>query len=150
MTRYTNLGRKRTYVEAGFNLPNEGDIPAQTPAASTSSVAAPQVLAETSLQPQSSSVDTSTDTGTPSEKRKRIRSKKRKDGSEGQNEEIPAGGEADQSGNDEGNVAKESLKSEKVKKANSKLKDKKKAKRVKGAFASIFFFRLRGPPKFSL
>lgn len=146
MTRYTNIGRKRTYVEAGFDPRDEDATPTQTPGASTSIAPESHVEAEHPSQPQSDSVDTSAATEVPSEKRKRKRSKKRKDGGTAQNEETSAAadGEAGQSGSGEERVVKESLKSEKVKKANSKLKDKKKAKRVKGAFPLIFFFCLHG------
>lgn len=144
MTRYTNLGRKRTHVEAGFNYRDEDEIPTHTLGASTSTGPVPQVQSTSPGQPPAESeTTTAASTELSSEKRKRKRSKKRKESGEGQDEHATEHGEEGVTGDGQGKEVKTSTKSEKIKKANSKLKDKNKAKRVKGAFPCIFTLLLK-------
>ncbi|KAI9463673.1 hypothetical protein BJY52DRAFT_1202944 [Lactarius psammicola] len=110
MTRYTNSGRKRTYLQASFD-PNDHEI--LTTAASTSEL----------------------DSSDPSQAQQGVRvdalpesSRKRRRRSKGGSEEKVVADAVENDGND-----KPVVKSEKTKKALAKLKAKEKAKRAKTA-----------------
>lgn len=132
MTRYTNLGRKRTYVEAGFNYRDEDQLSTQTAGASTSSASGPRL----ECNPPEKQLEDSGDTITASSpKRKRKRSKKRNESGDANEERTTADGQAGETSDDPEKEIKAAVKSAKIQKANSRLKDKKKAKRAKGAFS---------------
>src|SRR5579863_7483473 len=121
MTRYTNVGRKRTYLQASFD-PNDDQITSNV--ASTSSPRAPDATHE-------SIVDT------PAEP-KRKRPRKSKESSE---EKVTAEpGSAAVAGDGSGKNS-QNIKSERKKKALAKLKAKEKAKeRAKRAKSASHFF----------
>lgn len=69
MTRYTNLGRKRSYVEAGFETQEPPVAPVQSPQAQIGSVDIPEGTVESDPKP-------------PKKKRKRGKSRKGKETAE--------------------------------------------------------------------
>ena len=111
MTRFTNIGRKRTYVEAGFTT---GDVNTDDPTEnSTADQSAPPV--EVSTNPSSEA---------PKKKRKRNRGKKPKDPQPSGETSAETAGEYGDSNN-----ANETQPS--AKKSTSR-KNKMKEKRLKG------------------
>jgi hypothetical protein len=116
MTRYTNLGKKRTYLQASFD-PNDDQIASNV--ASTSSPRSPDATRTL----HENSVDA------PAEShRKRPRMSKEK--SEEKAAAEPGPGAADGDGSRKNSQA---TKSERKRKALAKLKEKEKAKRTKSA-----------------
>lgn len=116
MTRYTNVGRKRTYLQASFN-PNDDQIASNV--ASTSSSRSPDA-AHTLHE---SSVDAHAES-----RRKRPRKSKEISEEKSAAEPGPATADGDGSRNNS-----QVTKSERKKKALAKLKAKAKAKRTKSA-----------------
>lgn len=163
MTRYTNFGRKRTYLDAGFNYRDDhadndnahgGEQAASaTPHASTSTQPQPpSPVNETAPEGSAETIDGSAQP----KKSKRKRSKKGKgkqaaeDGAEtaGAGERREGGADEGEGGADGADAAsekrkKKAAKTEKVMKAKAKLKEKMKARRTKGQSLS------RGPARFS-
>jgi len=116
MTRYTNVGRKRTYLQASFD-PNDDQIASNGASASSSrSPDATRTLHE-------SSVDAPTES-------RRKRPRKSKENSEEKAAAEPGPAAADGDGSRKNSQV---TKSERKKKALAKLKAKEKAKRSKSA-----------------
>jgi hypothetical protein len=112
MTRYTNIGRKRTYIQATFDPKNDHQ-------ASTTIAASTPVLDTSDLQHEGS-VDTPVESNRPKRRRK-------SDGNSDVARSTTAIAASD------GEKKKSVVKSEKTKKALAKLKAKEKAKRAKCA-----------------
>jgi len=125
MTRYTNVGRKRTYVQASFD-PGDDQI--------TSNLASTSAL--NSLDTSRTTHETSIDAA-PEPSRKRSRKSKDRSGEKQTAESVSA---VVISAGDKKNPPV--TKSERAKKALAKLKAKEKAKRAKSACVSIFLNRL--------
>ena len=123
MTRYTNVGRKRTYLQASFDPNDDQNV------ASTSSPPSPDVT------PSHTSNGTGAARDAPAEP-----SRKRRRKSNRNSEENVADGSGPPAADAEGGSGKNprATKSEKAKKALAKLKAKEKAKRVKSAYFSLF------------
>jgi zinc finger CCHC domain-containing protein 9 len=87
MTRYTNFGRKRTYVDAGF-----GDHSAEDASASASTAAIAAPASPATPAPDQSSMDVDTPAAKPP-KKKRVRTPKSKRDNYGK-DKLPGAGEA--------------------------------------------------------
>jgi zinc finger CCHC domain-containing protein 9 len=87
MTRYTNFGRKRTYVDAGF-----GDHSAEDASASASTAAVAAPASPATPVPGQSSMDVDTPAAKPP-KKKRVRTPKSKRDNYGK-DKLPGAGEA--------------------------------------------------------
>ena len=118
MTRYTNVGRKRTYLQASFD-PDDDQIASNV--ASTSSLRSP----DTTRTLHESSIDVPAIE--PSRKRPRKSNANSKEDAAAESEPTTVTGD----GNKESSQV---IKSERTKKALAKLKAKEKAKRVKSAY----------------
>ena len=117
MTRYTNVGRKRTYLQASFD---PGDDQIASNVASTSSLRSP----DTTRTLHENSVDVPIE---PSRKRPRKSNANSKEEAAAESGPTTVTGD----GNKE---SPQVIKSERTKKALAKLKAKEKAKRVKSAY----------------
>jgi zinc finger CCHC domain-containing protein 9 len=129
MTRYTNVGRKRTYVQASFD-PND-DQTTTNAAASTSAL--DSLALDVSCASYESSVN-----APPESNHKRRRKSEENSGEKVAAEPAPAGTVAGGENKKNSQVTK----TERKKKALARLKAKEKAKRAKSAlhFSSIFFY----------
>ncbi|KAI0256065.1 hypothetical protein BJV78DRAFT_436283 [Lactifluus subvellereus] len=122
MTRYTNIGRKRTYIQASFDPKN--DQVTTTNAASTSAPGTPG----TSQTHHEGSVDTPVKSS----------SRKRRRKSKGDSEETTAAESTPAIAANDGEKNKSMAKSEKTRKALARLKAKERAKRDKCALIINF------------
>ncbi|EAU90882.1 zinc knuckle family protein [Coprinopsis cinerea okayama7 len=123
MTRITNFGRKRKYLEAGFGTAaEEASKPSPQPEASTST-AVGVVNEETA--PKADDAVAGEGGEPPKKKRKRHRSKKKKTDQEKEGETGNENGEPSEGGKEGGEDAKDSTAKSKKAKKNPKNKKKK-------------------------